>query len=96
MGGQGRVLRDDTKKPKKLSLQEQILAEAQSALSGEAPAASSSTADPASSSGLAVDIRNIVPASRREKEGEEVPDLLELEKKQDFQQRKMQLIDELD
>jgi hypothetical protein len=57
----GRVIRDETKQPKKLSLHEQMIAEAQLAAS----TASSPT------NNMVVDVRNIVP-----KKSEETSDLL--------------------
>lgn len=98
VGGRGKVLRDDTKKPKPLSLQEQMLAEAQSAAAA-APAGADATTS-IQGNGVSVDIRNIVPASMRgqRKIDEEVKDLFELDslKTTDFQERKIQLINELD
>jgi hypothetical protein len=94
------VLRDDTKKPKPLSIHEQMLADAQSAASA---AQTTSGGEAKQNGGISVDIRNIVPASMRGQQGktndEEVKDLFELDsssKTGDFQERKLQLINELD
>jgi hypothetical protein len=92
--GQGRVLRDDTRKPKPLSIQEQMLADAQAAAT-----AATATAATRAEGGGSVDIRNIVPASMRGQQGkeDEVKDLFELAQPTDnFQERKIQLINELD
>jgi hypothetical protein len=96
--GQGRVVRDETKKPKKLSLQEQMLAEAQSARSDGRTGTMSGSETLEVGGGAAVSIHNIVPVTSRA-EDSEVRDLFGLEKvasPQEGSERKVRLIDELD
>jgi hypothetical protein len=57
----GRVVRDTTKQPRKLSLQEQMLADAQAAAAGGGAGESEQKSQ-------AVDIRNIVPVRGSNKE----------------------------
>ena len=85
----GRVLRDETKKPKKLSLQEQMIAEAQTAQLNQQSQPSTQ------SNSLVVDIHNIIP---NKIEQNEVNNLFEIENNENnnTEMKKVSLIHELD